>query len=139
MKNLSLLAAATFMIAALAGCASWTWSSLLPTMPETPEPESAAPAAAPSASAQANATPAAAASKTPGQHPPVASSTPAASGQKIAGSEWIGKTRREVVEKLGMPLSAVPNDSTGGEMLYYTHYVFESAPGGFIVKATPVN
>jgi hypothetical protein len=134
MKHLSRLAAATFMIAAMAGCAA-----MLPAMPESPAPESAAPAAEPLASAQATAPHAAAASATPGQQTPVANSTPTASGQKTAGSEWIGKTRREVVEKLGMPLSAVPVDSTGGEMLFYSHYVFESAPGGVIVKATPVN
>jgi outer membrane protein assembly factor BamE (lipoprotein component of BamABCDE complex) len=66
-------------------------------------------------------------------------SAPETPGQQTAASEWVGKTRGEVVKKLGEPISAVPVDTTGGEMLFYAHYVFESAPGGFIIKATPVN
>ncbi len=135
MRHLALFFLAALMVVGAADCSD-VW---LPSLPERPAPESAPVATASSASAQTNQASGPAATATPAQQTPVAAATPAAFGQKTAGSEWIGKTRGEVVKKLGMPLSAVPVDSTGGEMLFYTHYVFESAPGGNIIKVTPVN
>jgi hypothetical protein len=56
-------------------------------------------------------------------------------------SEWIGKRRHEVVDKLGQPTSATPLIETGGELLIYAkagqpHYAFETGPDGTVVKAT---
>ncbi len=58
-----------------------------------------------------------------------------------AASEWIGKPRHEVVDKLGQPTSATPLIETGGELLIYAkagqpHYAFETGPDGRVVKAT---
>ncbi len=70
-------------------------------------------------------------------------SAPETPAQQAEASEWIGKNRAEVVQRLGEPSQAVPLIETGGEMLIYahrgqTHYVFETAPGGVIDKAAVV-
>ncbi len=61
----------------------------------------------------------------------------------IGATQWLGKSRSEIVQALGEPTSAVPLEDTGGEMLIYArrgekHYVFETAPGGRAAKAVEV-
>ncbi len=64
----------------------------------------------------------------------------AAQPSNAAASEWIGKRRHEVLDKLGEPTSATPLIETGGELLIYAksgqpHYAFETGPDGRVVKA----
>jgi hypothetical protein len=44
--------------------------------------------------------------------------------------EWIGKDRKELVEKMGEPTLAIPMQSGGGEELYFSYdghkYYFET-------------
>ncbi|MHB8381578.1 MAG: hypothetical protein ACYDC3_04460 [Candidatus Binataceae bacterium] len=60
-------------------------------------------------------------------------------GQEQSETQWIGKTRSDLVATMGEPKSAVPMTDTGGEMLFYAynghHYVFELNPDGKINKA----
>jgi hypothetical protein len=58
-----------------------------------------------------------------------------------AGSEWIGKRRRDLIAALGPPTSATPLIETGGEVIIYAksgqpHYAFETGPDGKVLKAT---
>ncbi|MGO9601800.1 MAG: hypothetical protein ACLQAT_00080 [Candidatus Binataceae bacterium] len=61
----------------------------------------------------------------------------AASDRQVA-SQWIGKDRVELAEKMGQPRQAVPTDK-GGEMLFYSyqdhHYYFQTNVMGQIDSA----
>jgi len=56
-----------------------------------------------------------------------------------AASEWIGKDRVQLAEKMGQPRMAVPMTDSGGEELFYTyeghHYYFQTNAHGLIETA----
>jgi hypothetical protein len=66
-----------------------------------------------------------------------------AAGKGQTAKYWKGKYINEAVKKLGQPTQTTPLIGSGGNMYIFaqpnrTHWVFETEPGGKIVKAAKI-